>query len=460
MEAINLMPDGSSNAETQLWVDKYAPTRSTDLVGNLGAVASLAHWLRTWQVSAKKAVLITGPPGIGKTCAAHIVSREAGFDIVEMSHMIEDTVTNSCLRFDPQSEGRRQLLLVDEVDNVERGVQDLIRIIRRSRVPIICIANDKYCQKLRSLRGHCLELDFHAPAVNAMLKRLCEVVALEGLQATDAALREQTILSGGDMRQLLGQLQMKASFAIVRDRAKRPFDCARMLLDPGATRLDLEARLELHFADPYLVPLLVQENYVNHARVHALAKAAEAISAGDVLSSAHMPDAEVGVVSTLMPAAYVMGPRARLGLPSEQPFPRFTAWLGSCSTGNKQRRRLADLTTVMSASAGISHSLMDRRTMRLDYLPALRHMLSLPLQQHAAEGVHQVVSLMREYLISRERYDYVMDVTHFKTRMGWGQSMFKDLPATVKSAFTRRVNKEGLISATPGGGVLPAPPKS
>lgn len=37
---------------------------------------------------------------------------------------------------------------------------DLIATIQATRVPIICVCNDKYAQKLRSLRNHCLELDF------------------------------------------------------------------------------------------------------------------------------------------------------------------------------------------------------------------------------------------------------------------------------------------------------------
>ena len=33
--------------------------------------------------------------------------------------------------------------------------------IKRTRVPIIAICNDKYSQKLKSLRGHTLELEYH-----------------------------------------------------------------------------------------------------------------------------------------------------------------------------------------------------------------------------------------------------------------------------------------------------------
>lgn len=40
------------------------------------------------------------------------------------------------------------------------GVSELIQSIHRSKVPIICICNDKYNQKLRSLRNHTIELDY------------------------------------------------------------------------------------------------------------------------------------------------------------------------------------------------------------------------------------------------------------------------------------------------------------
>ena len=58
---------------------------------------------------------------------------------------------------------------MDEVDGMSGGdrggVQDLIESIKRSRVPIIAICNDKYHQKLRSLRNHCLELEYRCACV-------------------------------------------------------------------------------------------------------------------------------------------------------------------------------------------------------------------------------------------------------------------------------------------------------
>ena len=60
----------------------------------------------------------------------------------------------------------QMVLIMDEVDGMSGGdrggVTDLIQSIHRSKVPIICICNDKYNQKLRSLRNHTLELDYRS----------------------------------------------------------------------------------------------------------------------------------------------------------------------------------------------------------------------------------------------------------------------------------------------------------
>lgn len=77
-----------------LWVDKYKPTSTLDLVGNPGHIKTLAAWLKGWEAVhlrgqaagtsgggakpkdlGKKAVLLSGPPGVGKTSAAHIIAK-------------------------------------------------------------------------------------------------------------------------------------------------------------------------------------------------------------------------------------------------------------------------------------------------------------------------------------------------------------------------------------------------
>ena len=60
------------------------------------------------------------------------------------------------------------VLIMDEVDGMSAGdrggVADLIQTIAKAKIPIIAICNDKYHQKLKSLRNHCLELEYRRAA--------------------------------------------------------------------------------------------------------------------------------------------------------------------------------------------------------------------------------------------------------------------------------------------------------
>lgn len=70
-------------------------------------------------------------------------------------------------------------LIMDEVDGMSGGdrggVSELINIIKSSKVPIICICNDKWNQKLKSLRNSTLDLDFRLTF--QLLRRLLPLIS-------------------------------------------------------------------------------------------------------------------------------------------------------------------------------------------------------------------------------------------------------------------------------------------
>ena len=71
----------SNPVDSRLWTVKYAPTTTSQICGNKGQVEKLQAWLRAWRSNARtkfkkagadghgsfRAVIIHGPPGIGKT---------------------------------------------------------------------------------------------------------------------------------------------------------------------------------------------------------------------------------------------------------------------------------------------------------------------------------------------------------------------------------------------------------
>ena len=77
---------------SMLWTEKYAPTQIKDIIGNKGNVEKLEAWLKTWSSklhsgdkSFQRAALISGPPGIGKTTTAVVVSKALGYEVIEFN---------------------------------------------------------------------------------------------------------------------------------------------------------------------------------------------------------------------------------------------------------------------------------------------------------------------------------------------------------------------------------------
>ena len=60
-------------------------------------------------------------------------------------------------------------------------MSDLIASIKASKLPIICICNDKYKQSLKSLKNHCIEINWNKPTKLQVAKRLQGIAQAEGL---------------------------------------------------------------------------------------------------------------------------------------------------------------------------------------------------------------------------------------------------------------------------------------
>ena len=203
-----------------LWVEKYRPKKIEDIIGNEEAKATFIEWLKNKRRS-KKAVLLYGPPGVGKTALANAAAKEFGFTIIEMN--ASDTRSEKAINavakpatsyvaldnFSTQSKGN--LLFLDEVDGIagnedRGGVGAIIKIVEESRVPVIMAANDPDIDKLRPLKKVCLLVRFQQiriPLVIALLQKIC---LLEHVKAEFEALERIAQNSRGDVRSAINDL--------------------------------------------------------------------------------------------------------------------------------------------------------------------------------------------------------------------------------------------------------------
>ena len=99
---------------------------------------------------------------------------------------------------------------MDEVDGMgagdRSGMSELIKLIKTSKVPIICICNDRQSQKVRSLAGYCLDLRFKRPIKTVIARRAMRIGQDEGMKIEQNAAEAIAESCGNDIRQVLNCL--------------------------------------------------------------------------------------------------------------------------------------------------------------------------------------------------------------------------------------------------------------
>ena len=216
-------------SEDHLWVEKYRPKVISDILGNKEAKSTFISWLKNKR-RRKKAVLLYGPAGVGKTALANAAANQFGYSIIEMN--ASDTRTKKTInkigkpatsyialdRFTSETKGN--ILFLDEVDGVfgqqdRGGIPAIIKIVNESLIPVIMAANDTDQKKIRPLKKVCKLIRFNQlrpPLIITLLQKIC---LKENIEAEFEALERIALNSQGDIRSAINDLQSVAKIGNV-----------------------------------------------------------------------------------------------------------------------------------------------------------------------------------------------------------------------------------------------------
>lgn len=480
----------------QLLTSKYAPTQLGHICGNKGQVEKMQLWLRNWPKNKKynftrrgadgmggeRAIIISGPPGIGKTTAAHLAAKLEGYDVLETNASdtrskklvesgVSDVMNNTSLlgyfAGDGKSveAGKKKLVLImDEVDGMSAGdrggVGALAKFCRKTEIPLILICNERKLPKMKPFDHVAFDIRFNRPTVDQVRSRIMTICHREGLKIPPTVVDALIEGSNKDIRQIINMIstakldQTSMSFDKSKAMSKawekhvvlKPWDICQKMLAGGlfapSSKATLNDKIELYFNDHEFSYLMIQENYLRtkpmalngkgyserEQRLKALElfdNAAESISDGDLVDRMiHGPQQQWSlmpthaVFSTVRPSSFIAG--QLLGS-------NFTSWLGNHSKTGKLYRYIREVHSHMRLRSSGDHN-----EIRQQYMPLLWDQTVNKLQMQGNDGIGEVIDLMDSYYLTREDFDAIQE-------LGVGP-MTEDkvsIETKTKAAFTR-----------------------
>ncbi|OQE81580.1 hypothetical protein PENNAL_c0040G00596 [Penicillium nalgiovense] len=491
-------PSPQPASSGDLWTTKYAPTSTSMICGNKGAVEKIQTWLRNWHANAQadfkkggkdgsgiyRAVIIHGPPGIGKTTAAHLVAKLEGFDIVETNasdtrskKLVESSTlgvldTTSLQGYfaghgkQVESEKRKLVLIMDEVDGMSAGdrggVGAVAAIVKKAKIPIILICNERKIQKMKPFDFITYDVPFRRPTAEQIRARLSTICFREGLKIPPPVLDGLIEGTHADIRQVINMLstarldqkglnydegkQMSKSWE--KNIILKPWDIVSKILSaqmfsPSSTST-LNDKVELYFNDHEFSYLMLQENYLKtkpalagkyqgkEQRLKSLElmdNAASSISDGDLVDRMiHGTQQQWSLMPTHAIFSFVRPASFQYGNFNERPA--FTSWLGNNSKQGKLSRYVKEIQGHMRL-----RTTGNRDEIRQQYMPLLQEKMIRRMMDEGKDCVDSVIDLMDEYYLTREDFDSMVE-------LGLGpmdESKIK-LETQTKATFTRLYN--------------------
>ncbi|EWC47549.1 hypothetical protein DRE_03169 [Drechslerella stenobrocha 248] len=483
----------------QLWTVKYSPASMKEICGNKGQVEKLQKWLQNWPKNLKKnfkmlgpdgsgiyrAVMIHGPPGVGKTTAAHLVAKLEGYDVIEsnasdtrskklLETSLKGVLDNRSLMGyfnagDKKVDATKQkiVLIMDEVDGMSAGdrggVGQMAALCRKTQIPIICICNDRRLPKMKPFDHTTWDIQFRRPTVMEIRTRMMTICYREGLKLSPQAIDSLSEGSHSDIRQIINMLSTfgvsgkEMSFDESKDMAAawqkhvvlKPWDIATQLLQgqmfAPTSKKTLNDKIELYFNNHEFSYLMVQDNYLKpnpqrasqaqgaqrKLKLLQLAdQAAESISDGDLVDAMiHGPQQHWSlmpvhaVFSTVAPSSFMSGSYGGGHM-------QFAAWFGQNSKQGKLMRFVKEIQSHMRLRCSA-----DRHEVRQFYVPMFWQMLARRLEREGKDAVGEMIELMDDYFLTKEDYDAIIELG-----LGPLSEETLNVPSAAKSAFTRAYN--------------------
>ncbi|MCK5390213.1 MAG: AAA family ATPase, partial [Candidatus Thorarchaeota archaeon] len=207
------------NNESLPWPEKHRPRSLDQIVGNLDTISMMKAWILSWKTHTpdKRAILLIGPPGTGKTASIGALANDLDMELVEFNSSDKrnkDSIETLVWRAASQQtlDGRARIILLDEVDGLSGtsdrgGVGAIIKVIKDSVHPILMTANDPNSPRLKDLYKICHVYNFEPIDSEGMIRILTRIAKMNKAEVSQDVVDQIIENSAGDLRAAISDLE-------------------------------------------------------------------------------------------------------------------------------------------------------------------------------------------------------------------------------------------------------------
>lgn len=190
--------------------EQFRPSTVSDMIGNDESRAEFLQWWSSFD--GNEHVILEGPPGVGKTTIAQAIASQTDriFTEINASDLRTKRELNDEIGPIVNSvgfEGEGRVILVDEVDNLDRGGSTaMCSLMDDASQPMILTCNDYWDGVSSSIRDRCKHIEFGLVddrKILHYLRRLCEQ---EDISYDERSLKLIVDRSMGDVRAAINDL--------------------------------------------------------------------------------------------------------------------------------------------------------------------------------------------------------------------------------------------------------------
>ncbi|KAH7649691.1 replication factor C like AAA+ ATpase [Cryptosporidium bovis] len=204
--------------ETQIWIEKYRPKILNEMVGNEEVLSRLKVLSRQGNMPN---LLLSGPPGTGKTTSIHCLAAELlgnkyGRAVLELNasddrgiDVVRDRIKTFAREKIDLPEGRHKIVILDEVDSMTDAAQQALRRLMEvysdsTRFALACNQSTKIIEPIQS---RCAIIRYSKLTDEQIKSRLFEIIKMENVPYVDSGIETLIFTADGDMRVAINNLQ-------------------------------------------------------------------------------------------------------------------------------------------------------------------------------------------------------------------------------------------------------------